>query len=444
MRPHSIPFTLLRFGLRLILLLAFFAGVTAPVLAAATDRTEAFVYAISAFDGELYQSAFIPPVTTSIYFMANEPNILAARLSAIYYWPLTERYEADWLAENQPVEGMLEVRQGSQLVTTLQPIDYVIQYDAKDPVATRKLATGSDAQTAYAGFQKMQQDYRDHQAQYEVDMLDYRNKVSEIAANAKGKKLTEADFPPAPKEVIPFTLFSTEKARGFIINLPEGHYSVRLALSDGTIQPTSERKLEIFGKRRSGVSYKVIPHDRWTKPVNSQSPGGVIYTLKDTTLYLQPYLQNEYNEYAYNHMIDPQDTASRTDRNLWVSFNAYPGGTLVLNQTGKATEKTLESYSVVQSTGSGLGYTINIFQPTPGADASFSGYELALDEGQNAYQVVLKDAQGNLLPGSDRQIRVLNTQLAGWMYAASTLPLLLGAAVLIIRRRSVRKIKIEE
>lgn len=433
-------------GLIIRLLLPFiFLALTVNTVSAVTPASnEAFVYAISAFDGQVYRSSFAPASTDTIYLMAGEKNVLSSKKTQVYFWPLTQTYNADWLAQNDLVDGKLEILQGNQVIQTLQPQPYVIQYDSVDPVATRNLAYGEDADSAYDNFLQQRQDYQDRQTQYTKDYQAYSDEVSRIVSEANGEPLTTADFPTEPEKVPELTLYSTEITGGFVFALLAGDYSVRLRLPDGSIQDGSEKRLVVFTQLRQAISYKVIPAERWTAPDYAQEPDGVIYAPNNSTLYLVPYMEYEYNQQAYQRMIDPQETASRADQRMWVSFDPYFGGKMILLKNG-TTDQAFDAvdYYVSQSNSSGLGYEIELFDGSESSAPSFTGYRLDLTAQISQYQIALRDMEGNLIEGSERQVRVLNINMTQLLYAAAFLPLLVGFIVIMSRRVSVKKLKIE-
>jgi hypothetical protein len=88
--------------------------VTFPIAAnAQEDRQKEFVYGIAFYDGYLYGNSMVPPTIDVIYLQANVDNIVAPRNTLIYYWPLTNRYLADWAAMNELVSGELEILDGT-------------------------------------------------------------------------------------------------------------------------------------------------------------------------------------------------------------------------------------------------------------------------------------------------------------------------------------------
>jgi len=100
-------------------------------------------------------------------------------------------------------------------------------------------------------------------------------------------------------------------------------------------------------------------------------------------------------------------------------------------------------YFVSQSSSSGLGYEIEHFDGSQSSTPSFTGYRLDLTAQNSQYQIALRDMEGNLIEGSERQVRVLNTNMTQPLYAAAFLPILIGFIVIMSRRTSIKKIKIE-
>jgi hypothetical protein len=430
----------------LLLALLLLSLTPLPALAQTPVRTPAFVYALSAFDGQVWQSTFAPPSVDTLYLIADSDNVLASRQTQIYYWALTNRYEADWMLKNDFVDGALEVLQGGRLVDSLHSVDYVVQYDANDAIATRRLATGAEGKTAYDAFKQKQSEYRDALYNYYKAQQEYRDQVDALLADAtkNGKTLSPNDFPAAPAPVDPLSLFSTDLARGFVLHLPLGSYTVQLRLPDGTLQPGSVKKLVTFSKLQDGISYNVVPQSRWSMPEPSRPNGGVIYAPSGNTVYLQPFYQGLYNDAAYGHLLDPQDSTSRVDRNRWVSFGPAKNNLLEVTPQGvPPTRLKPVGYKVIQSAGSGLGYEVNPLEPNSTEKASFEGYQISISEAAPSYSVRLVDPQGNEWPGSRREVRLLYTVRAGWLYVFSAVPLLLGLGMLFARFKTVRKVKVE-
>src|SRR4029453_2398955 len=103
-----------------------------------------------------------------------------------------------------------------------------------------------------------------------------------------------------------------------------------------------------------------------------------------------------------------------------------------------------QPYYVQQVSGGGLGYQVEPFDPNKMERATFNGYTIPLNVNGTEYSVQLVDAKGTPLAGSQRRIISLNAGRAWMRYELSALPLLLGAGVVVWRRRQARRIKVDE
>ncbi len=418
-----------------------------PVMAWAQvpERTEAFVYGITHYNGLTYGSAIVPPSVDTVYLIADVENVIASRRTLIYFWPLTNKYLADWNEMNELVEGTLEVYQRGQLFTTVALTDYLIQYDSDNPLGTLRLYVKAEAQVHYAEFEKLQDDYRQALFEYYQAQQTWRDQINELLKNAPPGSLSDDDLPKGPNPVPPLTIFSTVPAQGFVVSLPEGMYEVQVKRPDGSLQPDSRKKLVVFNKRRGGLAFNVVPATRWNRPEESHGANSVIYAPAGMTLYLQPFRESEYNELFYTRMGDPQDQSARQDRWVWVSHEPYQAPELQVTSGGRVLGSIpLQSYYVQQTRGGGLGYEVVLFDSAHMDQPTFEGFKLQLTSANAEYIVQFVDERGGLIPGSQRRIRALRIEQAWMLYALGSLPLVVGAGVIFARRQNVRRIKVEE
>jgi hypothetical protein len=398
-----------------------------------------FVYGTNHFSGEVYSSTFIPPSVDTFYLIANRTSMVASRYTRVYYWPLTNEMKPDWDDANIIVDGKLEVLQNNELVETIEMTDYVIQYDGLDKIGTLQLYLGEDAVAARQYFESIQAQYRDDLFAYFEEMEVYREAFQLALAELQAGNITEGEMPEPPDSQQDLTLFSTNLLVGFPVNLSEGTYTVQLRLPDGSVQQDSQKRLVVFSSIREGVGYKVIPEERWSAPEQSKEDNEIIYSLSGKRIYLQPFRQIEFNELYYARLNNPQDKQARRDRNVWVPFDNVRNAAMELNSKSKSLEMDIEDYYVRQLTGSALGYEIVPHGPDSDRDVTFSGFEIIVDESEIHIQLI--DLEGNALPYSQREIRILQIENAPWIYALSILPLIGGLAAIFLRRRSVDVVK---
>ncbi|MBI3961013.1 MAG: hypothetical protein HY328_19545 [Chloroflexi bacterium] len=415
-----------------------------PVAAQTPERREAFVWSATVFAGVQYESTFYPPESETLYLLADESHVLAPRSTLVYEWPITNRLLADWLARNEMVDGTLHLRDSAGRETLLEVTDYVIQFDGEAPAETVALYTGGEAVAQYAAFDQARGAYGDAlHAQFRLEQ-EYQSALTAAAqAATKSERLPIPDGPPPP--LPPFTRYSTEVKQAFVLNLPAGEYTLWLERPDGSEEPSSRKKLHVFAPRRYGVGYSVMPATKWTVPEQSNDPHNAIYALPGSTFYLQPFAGFEVNELAYARMIDAQAAHLRADRYVWVHTTPYAGASLQLfRQDQLAGEAANLPYFVRQLPGASLGYEIEAFDVVAERSPSFYGYAITVGDGQDALRIQLADADGQLVPGSSREIRPIRAANRRVVYALSLLPLLIGGAVLLWRRGRVESMRLDE
>jgi hypothetical protein len=430
-----------RIALGFLIALVASGFLNASAFAQAPERTEALVYATTYYNGLVYGSAFAPPQADTIYLLADRESVIAPRRTLIYFWPLTSRYLADWDEMNELVKGTLEISQGGRVVSSVPLTDFVVQYDEENPLDTLRLHTGAEAQAQYEAFEAAQDQYRRDLFNSYQAYLEWREARDLLLAQAEPGSITEDDLPEPPEQPEQITLFSTEPRQGYVIALPEGSYRIQMRLPDGSIVPESEKVLVVFGSQEEAISYNVVPQQRWTRHEESNYPGSVIYALDGTTIYLQSYRESEYNEFFHKRLQEPQDAVTPSSRTTWVRHEAVYPSRLAIRQGGRTVKEVpLESYFVQQLPGNTLGYEVIPFDPETMERPSFQGYQVDYDFGNADYSIELVDEDGQPIPGSQRQIRVLRTERALPVYLLSGLPFLVGVGVFLNRRQSIRKI----
>jgi hypothetical protein len=374
----------------LITLLLLLSVLWVPSLrAAAPEEREALVWVSNVWDGNVYRTTFDPPVAGTLYCLAGQPMVLRLTRTLVYYWPLTRRYEADWLTRDETVAGILEVWQRSSRLATLRQEEYVIQSPAGNFDAQTILYTGAAARRKFAEYQAGQDQYRAALA---------------VVSATQGKQ-------PAGQSVLappqPPPLATTNLTRGFVLNLPVGTYTLRLIAPSGTVVPSSERELVVFAPRRRGVSYQVIPEARWTAPELSPTDLHVIYTSGAQTIYLAPYRAIEVPVREYSGLRDPQDRSGWRGGWRWVLTQPLRDQPLRIRGRHDVSQVPYRLYEVVQLPGPSLGY--RVVEARQGKGPSFGGYRLALGPGFGQTQIILGDDLE-----SARQIRQIPTERNPW------------------------------
>ena len=430
-------FTNLRSLQRLILLLILLVLMLPPLVSAQEpEQTEAFVYGINAALPEAAVGTFAPPLVSEIFLLADQTSILSPRQTLIYFWPITNEYRAAWSRKNEQVDGTLEVLRGDKIVESYEQVPYTIHFSSGDSRTRPQLYVGDDAIAADAQFEAQRLAYRQAAADYEVA----RQEWLEMAREAQARGDDPSMIPPPPDNPEPVSTYSTGVNSGFPIDLPVGDYKIRTKAADGSIVPGSERDLTIFTPRRTAVGYEVIPEARWTFPEDLYDLSTAVLGEANTVIFLQPRVVREYPAEAYERLQDPQFVGRGGQEWTWIGGESVEDGGIELVQNGEIVQRVDNiPYHVRQVSGSEYGYEILEFDPnnldeTPRID--FEGYRIEFTSDLPSFEVRLRSPQGTLFVDSEREVRVVEPLSLIRLLPVALMPLALGAAVLLWRRRS--------
>ena len=250
----------------------------------------------------------------------------------------------------------------------------------------------------------------------------------------------KAMLPPQPPEPPrDYVTPPTEVQLAFILDLPVGEYRLRF-LQEGRVMEGSEKRLVVFDRRRrDGIGLEVIPADKWTRPVESQTPSSVLYVDGTADLYLQPFFQDEFND-LYYEKLQKNDAKGNPDLVKWVRMQQVPGARLDVTRAGGSTGEVREQpYFVEQVKGASLGYRIVPFDPEgahKGKEPSLRAFHVPIRRENGVIRLQVRDRGGAVLRGGGREIRVLvRSPLAGLLLLAAFSPLAVMAVVLARRAR---------
>lgn len=425
-----------------LMLLGHQPGWVPLALAQTTDSERAFVYGINAAVPDNFVGTFAPPSADAIFLLADHTSVISPRYTEIYFWPITNEYRADWSALNEPVPGVLEVVKDGRVVAELTATDYTIHFKQEGTTTTGELFLGQAAVDAEADFRTRQEAFQKASSEYQRAERAWLDAMAEV--NSRQQAGETVEVPPEPVLPEPIGIFSNGLNSGFPIDLDPGQYGIRLRGSDGTIVPESERTMNVFAPRRTGVGYTIVPETRWTTPLESPAPSDVIFGAADSALYLEPHVAREYPERAWALLQNPQRLSAESGGWEWVNGERLGDGQLeIVTGDDVVDRRPLTPYTVRQIPGGQLGYeVIAMDSSTPEAPESrrpdFEAYPIDLQATGEQYQIRLTSEQGEVVPGSIRQVRVPGNPPLTRLLVLPVIPLVAGALVISRRRRGVR------
>jgi hypothetical protein len=406
--------------------------------AAQFERGErAFVYGVNAAIPDNFVGTFAPPSARTIYLLAGQPSVVSPRYTEIAFWPITNEYQPDWTMLNEPAPGTLEVLQNGAVIAEIAPTDYTIHFEQSDGVTTADAFFGADALTAHERFQARQDAFQQQANAYFEAEREWQAAAAE--ANARKQAGETVEVHPAPLRPDPIGIHSNGLNQGMPIDLEPGSYAIRLRAADGTIVPDSERELNVFAPRRTGVGYTVVPQTRWTTPDESPAPTDVIFGAADSALYLEPRVARELPARSWALLQNPQRSAADAGDWVWVNGEILIDATLQVLDGGQViAEEPLTAYDVEQVPGRQLGYDVVEHNPDGSGAPNFEAYPLRLAAAGARYDVRLIGDDGTLLAGSAREVRVPSDPPVSRLLVLSAAPLVVGALVITRRQGRVK------
>jgi hypothetical protein len=429
-------------------LLLVLASAVAP--AQAPVRSEQLVVSLLAWNGRDYSAVFAPESSETIYVIADSDNFLSVRKTLVYWWPLTAEWKMDTKSLNVQFPGSLELQDPRGKISRL-PLQEYTYFNIKGEYELNwKVATGEDArrelqkyERLYASYSQAMQEYRQKSAAREAELQSLTALIQRLKARGKDfaaplERLQNLPKPEAPVAPPYYVVPPVEMQQAFILNLSPGRYAIRLITPDGNVMEGSERTVVVHDRMRSGgIGFEVIPSDKWTRPETSVAPSSVLYVNGDADLYVRPFLEEEFNDLAYEKTINNGARGNPTIAK-WVRIQQVPHATIAF-QDGPGGKSLLEEtpYSVKQSEGASLGYTIVPFDPKgPREQPDIIAMRIPVRKNTSVIRFSALDSKGTTLSGSERQIRVVTgIRAPALLISLALAPLLLMAVLLGLRQR---------
>jgi hypothetical protein len=163
----------------------------------------------------------------------------------------------------------------------------------------------------------------------------------------------------------------------------------------------------------------------------------VLYVNGSADLYLNLFFQDEFNDLFYQKTVD---NAARGNPNVytWVRVQLVPHATLeVRTADGRALRLEEQPWTVQQTQGASLGYTIVPYDPgSEQKDPDLVAFRLPVTSSPGWIRFQALDSRGAALPGSERQVRLVRPASSGLVPGLmSLLPIAVMVIILSLRAR---------
>lgn len=397
-----------------------------PAHALEPERREVIVLSARVWDGYQYKETFLPSTYPELTLIAGQDSAVAFVRTEEYFWPLSRQVYVDFEQQRDVVPGTLRIERDGQLVAEEPPQPYSILYPEGAINGNGSLLWGEKAVAAYAEDQQAQRDFARTYVEAQRAHTDYERRLLESgAARAQGKPVEV--IPPPPPLPSPSLRLVTKPVYGFRVGLEPGQYKLSV-WQDGAMVPGTERSLRVVSiTGRDDVVADVVPEERWTQPLASNSARSRIFARPGTTLYLSLNEAQRFDEADYLPVISPQAQAVG-GRDMWVRRKPSDLGTISVDGGALARQ----DLKVDQTAGSGFGYVVRVAKQ--GETPDMAAFAVSVPAEPDRRRVTLREDAS----GFRREIVVVHPRNAGLGLGLALLPLAFAFVLLILRRMRAR------
>jgi len=391
---------------------------------------EEVVYNLDLFNGKGYTpGVFSPLKARTIYVISDVNNVFSPEITKVYFWPVTGEYVADWFALDKYIGETLEILKNNKVFLSLKKQKYSLAYSE----GNYTLLIGKEATQAYEDYKNA----KERASQYWKDYIDYQQKLAEYQRKkAEGEKNLKEPVPPKEPEKTKAEI--PEPVDAFVLNLKEGKYEIRVRDDKGNIIRGSEKNLIVFSGKQA-VGYQIIRKDNW--PARCDNPLETIYLAEKDILYFTPVREIGYDDFYYSKLLNPQTIKGVKGAWSWVYLEPTKNLTLSFSKSKRVLEKIEPfKYYVDLIPGHALGFNILKFDeenPPEGSPTQFMAYKVELKE-KGGYKIKLTDSTGEVVSGSERDIRMVREENTGIIYLPALISLPFGLFIFIVRRRKYK------
>lgn len=405
-----------------LLMSAVAAGAIEP------ERREVVVVKVRAWDGYNYVETFLPSTNKELTLIAGEDSAISFVRTEEYYWPLSRQVYVDLNKRQETVEGVLRIERDGKLAAEETWQTYSIVYPTGAINGNGSLLWGEDAEAAFAAYQQGEREFSRRyvealgaQTRYERDLIRAGARRSD-----GGPIEAVAAPPPLPQADLRLVTRPTGALR---VSLGPGVY--RMALwRDGEKVAGTERSLRVIDPaRRTSVVADIIPEERWTRPIATNSSSARIFVTPGTTFYLTLAEASRFDEAEYLPVVSPQ-AAAVEGRTLWVRRKPHIAEAVSLKAGGDATSLLFDRLKVEQTQGAAFGYQVR--QARDGETPDLSAFAVKVPDDASV------DGMWIGLPDQPFEREVVIVRPRNWLVSLSLclVPLAAALAFSAMRRRA--------
>ena len=323
-----------------------------PALALDPERRDVTVISGRLWDGYQFGEMFLPSTSPVLTVVAGQDSAISYVRTQEYYWPLSRQVYVDFESRRDPVAGTLRIERDGQMVAEVPRQVFSIDYPQGAVNGNGRLLWGEEAEEGHAAYRQSEIEVNRRRIAAQRAQTAYEQALLQ-AARAGSRDAVPAP-PPLPE---PSLRLVTTPVPGYRIALDPGDYQIRL-VEDGREVPETRRTLRVIAlDGRAELVADILPEERWTRPLPSNTPDARIYARAGSVFYLTLAEATRFRESDYRAVLTPQAPGS-ADWDLWVRRKPSDVGTLMLSGKAEAVPLARTAFKVEQTRSSGFGYAV--------------------------------------------------------------------------------------
>lgn len=395
------------------------------------ERREVVVVSGRVWDGFAYREIYLPSTAPELTLLDGRESAITFVRTQEYYWPLSRQVYVDLERQREEVDGVLRVSRDGKAVAEITPSSYAIIYPKGAVNGDGSLVWGADAEKAFADYQAGERESARRFVEAQRANSDYERKLLAAAAARKRGEIVEAVAAPEPVPQ-PSLRLVTKPVQGYRLLLPAGDYLMELDVA-GMPVPATRRQLRVVATEGSRTLVAdVVPEERWTRPIASNSSGARVFAKAGSTFYMTLAEADRYDEAAYLPVISPQ-TDAVGGRLMWV--RRKPSELERISTVWNGADDSALSrngFKVEQTSGTGFGYRVR--PAAAGEKSDLDAFAVTVPTDPSVTRgSLLADATEPFL----REVVVVHARNANLSLALAGLPIV-AWLVIFIRRRTSR------
>lgn len=418
---------------RILLLALFLVWLPANALALDPERREVVIVSGRIWDGDAYRESYLPSTAPQLALLDGKASAITFVRTQEYYWPLSRQVYVDLERQRDEVAGVLRISRGGGIVAEIEPSSYAIVYPKGAVNGDASLVWGVEADTVYAEYQEGEKAFARRFLDAQRARAEYERKLLAAAAARKRGEIVETPVAPAPVPE-PSLRLVTKPVPGYRVLLPAGDYEMELDVDGAAISGTKRRLRIVAAEGSRTLVADVVPEERWTRPIASNSAAARVFAKAGTTFYMTLADADRFDEAAYLPVVSPQADPVE-GRLIWVRRKpSVIDRVKAVWQTKADGNLSRSPFKVEQTSGTGFGYRVRPAKSGETADLDAFAVTVPSDPSISRGKIVGESDQGFL-----REIVVVRERHAGLSLGLVALPMSIWVAIAIFRRRRKHK-----